>query len=173
PPAHVEARAVLRHIREVAVPLNPRAWCIQAAEFQRRQQRAELRGGEIVFRLARIIDAAHQADAQRSRVVALDVRALVVERPPDLDRAIAGDDDVVPDVLPALRQVPPANLRFVNVLARARGRAVHGYEVCPLSAGVIHVVPTLLSMLNFARHATARPQPTTTSREHHGYTAPG
>jgi hypothetical protein len=99
--------------------------------LQERGECGDLRGGAGVLRNLRLAlgETADVADAERARVVPLDVGSWLVVGTALLDRAIELDDVVVADLLEAALAVPAVDVGCVKVLALAGGRTVNDNEV--------------------------------------------
>lgn len=97
----------------------PQNFCIWIGLHKSSHERLEadpLCGREIVFRReGLVIQSADKANADAIVVVAFDMASNGINRAARLDLAIAPDDVMVSDILPALRFVPLANVGSANI----------------------------------------------------------
>ncbi len=83
-----------------------------------------LRSGEIAIGQTGLIDATHKTDTNAVLVVALSVRPFLLVRPARFDIAVTPDDVVIPNIGPALVDVPLPDVSSADVLCGLRRRAV-------------------------------------------------
>ena len=110
--------------------LHHSVWVLGLQTGNQRLQRSELLWGEVVlWGLPISGHTTNHADSDRVRVVILNMGTNLVFLAPLFDGAVATDNVVITNCLPALSTMPAVNVSSANVSLGLRCRAMHHNEV--------------------------------------------